>query len=187
MQTQASASLAVRYIITSFRFRPAIVRSVSDRIQGTEEILIKRCTRFDNNDVNIQVMLHETGHSLDAYGGYGPVGSTLFSKSETWHNAVAQDPKVPSNYSNTNYMEDLAETTVIAFYDVNVPGGVKQVQKGWQDIFTQFNTVKERLGDTLKPGGSCSSRPTNSVVVRVDDTKTPDKKPSVYAVKVVSG
>ena len=116
-------------------------------------------------------MMHEVGHSLDAHAY---PGSSL-SCSPKWQAAYDQDSKVPDNYARTNFVEDVAQNTVIAAYDLNVPnGGLGTIQQDWHSIHNQYELVKKEqaaAGDLLKPGGKCTQRLNNSQPVKMSKAR----------------
>lgn len=129
---------------------------------------------MNSNDDKIEVVMHETGHAVDAYCGYNVPGHQNFSSTPEWEEAAKKDPKVATFHATSNLSEDLAETTVLAAYDVNVPGGIQGALEEWQDVHTQYTTVQKHLGDKLKSGGRCTMRLTDSAMVRVGETHIDD-------------
>ncbi|KAI4107001.1 MAG: hypothetical protein L6R37_001894 [Teloschistes peruensis] len=127
--------------------------------------------------VGFEVFLHETGHSLDLQHAY--VNGAQLSTSQNWLDNYNQDPKVPDGYAASNALEDVAQNTVVAAYNVQVPGGFGMLEPGWQDIFHQYATVQtwqREAGDLLVPGGECRSRLPNSETVRQDGGSGGSKK-----------
>ncbi|KAL8714569.1 MAG: hypothetical protein Q9220_001517 [cf. Caloplaca sp. 1 TL-2023] len=118
----------------------------------------------------IDVFIHETGHSLDFQGAYK--GGQL-SNSQDWIDAYNQDSKVPDGYAATNAVEDVAQNTVLAAYNIQVPGGFGMKDPGWQSVFHQYDTVQRWQGESgnlLVPGrGGCARRLKASDKVRVDN------------------
>jgi len=53
--------------------------------------------------VRVSLFIHESAHSCDQ-GNSG---------SKEWHDAVARDSCVSNAYSNTNYVEDLAQVVAV--------------------------------------------------------------------------
>lgn len=103
---------------------------------------------------DMDVFIHESGHSLDLLGSMDQDGAHL-SSSDTFQNAVAADSNVPDNYAGTNYIEDVAQNVVVAVYDRNVPNGFPGVQPNAAAIQNQYHAVENAAGDTLVPGGAC--------------------------------
>ncbi|KAL4875670.1 hypothetical protein BJY04DRAFT_201363 [Aspergillus karnatakaensis] len=112
---------------------------------------------------NVNVYLHETGHSLDVLKGFDGVET---NKNPTYLNAYAFDSHVPDNYAQTNHIENVAQNTVIAVYDINVPGGFPGANKDFDKIMHQNTAVKAIYGDVLKTGGKCGKRlePSETIV-----------------------
>ncbi|KAI4252382.1 MAG: hypothetical protein LQ352_004318 [Teloschistes flavicans] len=131
-----------------------------------------------SSSVGFEVFLHETGHSLDLQHAY--VDGAQLSTSQNWLDNYNQDPKVPDPYSATDALEDVAQNTVVAAYNVQVPGSFSALEPGWQDIFHQYATVQtwqRDAGNLLVPGGGdCRSRLPNSETVRQDGSSGGSKK-----------
>ncbi|KAL8778385.1 MAG: hypothetical protein Q9213_007440 [Squamulea squamosa] len=109
--------------------------------------------------------IHEAGHSLDLLGAYP---DKPLSSSANWINNYNQDPNVPDSYAQTSQVENVAQNTVVDTYNLVVPNGFAGVEPGWQNIFHQFATVQtaqRNAGNLLVPGGTCTSRLTNSAPV----------------------
>ncbi|CAJ2505105.1 Uu.00g124990.m01.CDS01 [Anthostomella pinea] len=94
-------------------------------------------------------MAHEITHSLDGFSN--PSGS--LSDSSIWHDAVAQDAAIVSDYGKTNYIEDFAETGFLAHYENVNPGGLAQYSSAASQIQHQVSAAQQLLGDLIKPGG----------------------------------
>ncbi|KKK21929.1 hypothetical protein AOCH_000188 [Aspergillus ochraceoroseus] len=117
---------------------------------------------------NLDVALHETGHSLDLLGAYG---ETL-SSSQTWLDNYNQDPNVPDEYARSNQVENVAQNTVVGIYDKVVPGGFGSVQPNWGNIFHQYSTLQSMAKDTIIPGGTCDRHLANSETVSMASTQS---------------
>ncbi|KAL8788618.1 MAG: hypothetical protein Q9195_007213 [Heterodermia aff. obscurata] len=118
---------------------------------------------------NVNVFVHETGHSLD--NSAFKMGETQLSRSGAWARVYKRDTHVPDGYAAKNVGEDVAQSTVVAAYDVNVPGGFRGLEKGWEGIRGQVGLVRRMqrdAGDVLVPGGMCTQRLVNSEPVRVE-------------------
>ncbi|KAL8661210.1 MAG: hypothetical protein Q9202_005812 [Teloschistes flavicans] len=132
----------------------------------------------------IDVFLHETGHCLDA-GGYA--GRSL-SASPEWQNAIAQDPNVPDPYSGVSPAEDVAQCTVIATYNIVVPGGFGMLEPNWRNVYHQYALLQswaEDSGNLLTPGGTCMWRTPDSPTVALGGattTATKERRAKVAAV-----
>lgn len=138
-------------------------------------------SRYDSHLISV---LHETAHCLDFLGAYKdyPIN---FSTSQAWMDAVGKDSKVPSVYASGSFREDLAESTLVAVFDRNVPGEIMKVKKYWQSIRSQYAIIQRQLGDKLMPGGTCSMRFIDSVAVRDNSTDAAkyDDDPVAYSVE----
>ncbi|KAL8828956.1 MAG: hypothetical protein Q9170_006376 [Blastenia crenularia] len=124
---------------------------------------------FDISAGTLSVYLHETGHSLDFQGAYN---DGQLSNSQNWIDNYNQDPNVPDPYSQSNMVEDVAQNTVVAAYNVQVPGGYGSIEPNANNIFHQYATVQtwqRESGNLLVPGGTCWRRLENSETVPVDD------------------
>lgn len=79
---------------------------------------------------------------------------------------------MPDGYAQKSLGEDVAQSTVIATYDLNVPGGFRGLERvGWRAIWNQVGLVRKmqaEAGDVLVTGGRCTQRAVNSMPVRVD-------------------
>ncbi|KAL5043456.1 hypothetical protein BDW71DRAFT_188118 [Aspergillus fruticulosus] len=111
---------------------------------------------------NLDVALHETGHSLDLLGAYG---DGALSSSQEWLDAYNADSNVPDNYARSNQVENVAQNTVVAVYDKNVPGGFPGVQGDYAKIQNQYTLVEDKAGDQIIPGGTCDRHLENSETV----------------------
>ncbi|KKK12048.1 hypothetical protein P175DRAFT_0521442 [Aspergillus ochraceoroseus IBT 24754] len=116
---------------------------------------------------NIDVAIHESGHSLDLLGAYGEV----LSSSQTWLDNYNQDSNVPDNYARTNQVENVAQNTVVSVYDKVVPGGLGSVQPNWSKIFHQYATLEWKAGDHIIPGGTCDRHLINSETVSMTSSQ----------------
>lgn len=93
------------------------------------------------------------------------------SSSQKWINNYEQDTNVPDTYARSNMFEDVAQNSVIAAYNLNVPGGLATLNKNFNSIFHQYATIEtaqRHAGNLLVAGGSCGKRLDNSKPVRVD-------------------
>ena len=123
---------------------------------------------FDRINGDLTVFIHETGHSLDLFGAYP---DNPLSSSKNWLKSYAQDTHVPDPYSQTKQVENLAQNTVVAAYDLNVPGGIQSVEPRWRGLRNQLRTIEEEQSVNegfLLRGGVCNKRLENSKAVRVD-------------------
>lgn len=123
---------------------------------------------FDRIHGELTIFIHETGHSLDLLGAYpdNPLSSSL-----NWLNSYAQDSHVPDSYSQTNQVENVAQNTVVAAYDLNVPEGIQGVEPKWYGLRSQLLTISTEQSVNegfLLRGGVCNKRLENSKAVMVD-------------------
>ncbi|KAL8996868.1 MAG: hypothetical protein Q9169_003720 [Polycauliona sp. 2 TL-2023] len=119
---------------------------------------------------SLPIHLHEAAHSLDLQGAYP---SKPLSSSPKWLNAYEKDSAVPDGYSQNNQIENVAQNTVVASFDRNVPGGVAKVLEESRKIKNQYSTVlseQNEGGNLLVPGGKCRKRLPNSEAVPVGAT-----------------
>ncbi|KAF6217414.1 hypothetical protein HO133_006930 [Letharia lupina] len=107
---------------------------------------------FESINRDLTLFIHETGHSLDLLGAYP---DNPLSTSRHWHAQYAKDSHVPDPYSQSNIYEDLAQNTVVAAYDLNVPGGIGVVEPKWRDVLHQFDTIEV---EQRKAGGFAGER-----------------------------
>ncbi|KAL2815859.1 hypothetical protein BDW59DRAFT_166594 [Aspergillus cavernicola] len=116
---------------------------------------------FGTTGQNVDVMIHEAAHGLDGFAAFGEPLST----SETFLAAYDADTHVPDNYAQSSQAENVAQNTVVAVYDRNVPGGFPGVQPDYKGIFNQYTTIQDFAGDALIPGGTCNRHLENSEIV----------------------
>ena len=119
---------------------------------------------------DLNIFIHETAHSLDLLGAYT---ARPLHTSAAWNHSYAADSHVPDPNSQTSQRENLAQNTVMAVYDLNVPGGLTPVEPGWHGVQHQVDTIEaeqKMRGNFLsdKRGqGRCTKRLENSKVVQV--------------------
>ncbi|KAL8827902.1 MAG: hypothetical protein Q9191_002908 [Dirinaria sp. TL-2023a] len=112
---------------------------------------------FNHVDKGVTVYIHETGHALDG-AAYSQKDLHL---SKLWSDSYNNDSMVPDGYAGTNFNEDVAQVTVVATYNLNVPGGFQSVEPNWRNIYHQQTTLEteQRLaGNLLIRGGRCMQR-----------------------------
>ncbi|KAL8649656.1 MAG: hypothetical protein Q9226_005484 [Calogaya cf. arnoldii] len=121
-------------------------------------------------DDGLQVLLHEVGHTLDAQAYAEPL-----YKSDNWKEKTSRDSHVPDRYAATSQREDIAQSHVLATYNLVVPGGFEDREPRWEEVRNQYETVqtvqREQANNILVPGGRCQKRFINSEVVRVPTGK----------------
>lgn len=113
---------------------------------------------------NIDVYLHETGHSLDGQGAVNGQPQVTFSGTQPWTDRYNADANVPDNYAQSSMAEDFAQNTVIAVFDTVVEGGFPGVQPNWAAVSQQYSLIKDRVAGIV-PGGTCNRHlaPSNAV------------------------
>lgn len=112
---------------------------------------------FNHVDKGVTVYIHETGHCLDG----AAYSEKKLHLSKLWSESYNNDSMVPDNYAGTNFNEDVAQVTVVATYNLNVPGGFQSVEPHWRNIYHQLTTLEteQRLaGNLLIRGGRCMQR-----------------------------
>ncbi|KAF2638199.1 hypothetical protein P280DRAFT_405066, partial [Massarina eburnea CBS 473.64] len=128
------------------------------------------------DDDMLPVIIHETGHSVDLSGAYD--GKPISSSDDFWNN-YDKDPNVSDNYAASNMVENVAQNTVIAVYNENVPGQYAGIEPKWNNIFHQYATLISRAiangkgNNYFKPGqdAQCTHRMPPSAKVSVDGKK----------------
>lgn len=111
-----------------------------------------------NGQSNPAIFIHETGHALDRLA-YGNI-SYLSTKPE-YRKEYAKDSKVVDDYAASTFLENVAQNTVIATYDLAVPGGFRSITKDWRSVQHQLNIMKRKqkeAGDILVAYGKCGHR-----------------------------
>lgn len=141
-------------------------------------------TFFNPGENMMTVIVHETGHSLDLSGAYP---DKSLSNSDRWWTEYDQDSHVPDPYSQSNAIEDVAQNTVVAVYDSNVPGGFPGVEPNWGGIQHQLHLVEaegREAGEgnsVLIPGhnAKCTHRMPSSNPVPIDGKARRNPPPDV--------
>ncbi|KAK3367690.1 hypothetical protein B0H63DRAFT_535732 [Podospora didyma] len=122
-------------------------------------------------------LIHETGHVVDSH----PLpGSTEFSSTSTWHNAVIQDGYAVTAYGAGSYVEDFADTGRAVLLDAIYPGGLAGFapnNPNLTQITHQLAAFKAVAGQYYVTGGSCDTGhkfpfPTSLVTVVAPTTTT---------------
>ncbi|KAI3327337.1 hypothetical protein HD806DRAFT_550857 [Xylariaceae sp. AK1471] len=102
------------------------------------------------------ILIHEISHSLDASALTHDLGNDKdFSTGHLWQDEYFKDEHSISDYGMTSWQEDLADSGVIAMYDLVVPGGIHQVQPNWTQIQHQYTTFQKNFADFIKPNSKC--------------------------------
>ncbi|KAL3478515.1 hypothetical protein BJX99DRAFT_224260 [Aspergillus californicus] len=100
----------------------------------------------------IRFWIHEVGHIRDANVN---ASAGDYSASDAWLAEFDKDDYICDAYAQTNNAENFAQEVVVAEYDKVVPGGIASLVSNYEDIYNQFSTVEEIMGDELCPGGTC--------------------------------
>ncbi|KAL4989483.1 hypothetical protein BDW68DRAFT_67172 [Aspergillus falconensis] len=116
---------------------------------------------FGTTGSNVDVMIHESAHGLDGFAAFGE----SFSSSAGFLAAYNADTHVPDDYARSSQAENVAQNTVVAVYDKNVPGGFPGVQERYTAILNQYSYIQDKAGDALLPGGTCDRHLENSETV----------------------
>ncbi|KAL6718583.1 hypothetical protein ACLMJK_004675 [Lecanora helva] len=129
---------------------------------------------FEEIDNIVPRFIHETAHSLDIQGAYQQHNKTSTNSNQNWLDNYNKDPNVPDKYAQSNMFEDVAQTSVLAAFDINVPGGYDGIEPKAADVFHQYATIityQREAGYLLVPGGTCGKRLPNSKPVQVKKSK----------------
>ena len=80
----------------------------------------------------MSTLIHEFSHSIDwhALTQYG----SPFSGTSNWIDNYNQDSASPTGYARTNWMEDFAETGMVAVYDRVSGGKFGDIEPSWNSI-----------------------------------------------------
>ncbi|KAI1104033.1 hypothetical protein F4804DRAFT_352504 [Jackrogersella minutella] len=123
------------------------------------------------------IFAHEISHSLDSHveaphvtkPGQGGLSISLY-----WAQQFILDDATISEYARTQWSENLAETGIIALYNMVVPGGVFNLKTDPRHVFHQFATYQTYYGDLITPGSKmkCNMRLPDSKVVVWNDTNS---------------
>ncbi|KAL4972662.1 hypothetical protein BDW66DRAFT_143734 [Aspergillus desertorum] len=139
---------------------------------------------FGTTGSNVDVMIHESAHGLDGFAAFGesfscilPFASkytSILGKQEILIRLLASDgflaaydadTHVPDDYARSSQAENVAQNTVVAVYDKNVPGGFPGVQEQYTTILNQYSYIQDKARDALLPGGTCDRHLENSETV----------------------
>ena len=146
---------------------------------------------FGNITGFLTVFIHETSHSLDMLGAYTQQNNTYESTSDDWMLNYSKDSYVPDSYAQSDMLEDVAQVSVVAAFDLNVPGGFPTVEKNHSEVFYQVATIEtaqRNAGNLLVPGGICSKRLDNSLPVQVGSkSRTMGKRDDLPDVSLAEG
>ena len=86
---------------------------------------------------------------------------THLSASKEWIDAYNLDTAVPDGYAHSKMVEDVAQVSVVAAFDLNVPEGFRGAEPQWKSVKHQVGIVETKqreAGGLLIPGGRCVGR-----------------------------
>lgn len=126
---------------------------------------------FENlSSDDVATIIHEVGHSLDKFAY-----DEQLSFSSDWVDKTSKDKSVPNTYAGSSAIEDVAESSIVATYNMLVPGGFPKIESRWVEVRNQYETVqtwqREKANTVMRPGGSCRKRFKNSATVERPSTK----------------
>lgn len=61
----------------------------------------------------------------------------------------------------TDQAENFAQEFVISLFANVVDGGIGTIQPNWKAIYPMYSTIQQLFGDSVKPGGTCTTRIVN--------------------------
>ncbi|KAI1204870.1 uncharacterized protein F4807DRAFT_454352 [Annulohypoxylon truncatum] len=126
---------------------------------------------ISEDSFRLYVLAHEMSHSIDAHievPGVTPSGKGGLSSSKRWAEQYALDNATVSDYARTLWAENLAETGIIALYNIVVPNGVANLQHNSpRQVFHQYATYTTYYRDIITPGKNqtCKQRVPDSKMV----------------------
>ena len=126
---------------------------------------------FENlSSDDVATIIHEVGHSLDKFAY-----DEQLSFSSDWVDKTSKDKSVHNTYAGSSAIEDVAESSIVATYNMLVPGGFPKIESRWVEVRNQYETVqtwqREKANTVMRPGGSCRKRFKNSDTVERPSTK----------------
>ncbi|TLS22495.1 uncharacterized protein PpBr36_09969 [Pyricularia pennisetigena] len=157
--------------------------------------------------VELATLVHEIGHALDFLALKDKMTQdgkkvSSFSKTKAWQDAVGRDSNVPTEYSQKSWVENFAETVIMATFDENVPearskdAGPWPDSKKWDLFREQLRTVVNNVGGEITPDGRarCRNRlqnskavPKNAVTSRRELGLKPDLRIRDASINVIEG
>ncbi|KAI4276366.1 MAG: hypothetical protein LQ337_002537 [Flavoplaca oasis] len=119
---------------------------------------------FDIGDNLLPALIHEVAHSTDSHAY-----DEKLSESDDWKYKVSLDSAFPNDYAKSSPAEDVAESSILATYNIVVPGGYPGIEPRWEEVRNQYETVqtwqREKADNIMTPGGQCQNRLENSEAV----------------------
>ncbi|KAL7620913.1 hypothetical protein AAE478_008223 [Parahypoxylon ruwenzoriense] len=143
------------------RIKPSAAYSTGDTIVAADEYF------------KLYILTHEISHSIDSHatvpGVTPPEGGGGLSVSKAWMDLFNHDTAAVTRYARSSWPENLAESGVVALFDIVVPGGVGTINPNWTSVFRQYGTYKTHYGHIVTPGAksSCTHRIQDSEIVRI--------------------
>ncbi|KAI2472217.1 hypothetical protein F4781DRAFT_438438 [Annulohypoxylon bovei var. microspora] len=125
---------------------------------------------ISDDSFRLYVIAHEISHSLDSHvaiPNVTPPGKGGLSTSKRWAEQYGLDNATVSDYARTMWPENLAETGIIALYNIVVPNGVANLKNDPHRVFHQFATYTTYYRDIMTPRNkpSCTHRLPDSKMV----------------------
>ncbi|KAI5867483.1 hypothetical protein GGS23DRAFT_179519 [Durotheca rogersii] len=147
------------------KMKPAAAYSVADIIAISDEFYMHH------------IFTHELSHSLDSHievPGVTPPNSGGFSSTKAWKDMFDEDTAAISEYGRSGWPENLADSGVVALFDIVVPGGAGTINPNWTSCFHQYANYKTAYGHVVTPGVklNCTKRVDDSPIVQAGDGKS---------------
>lgn len=118
------ADLFSRIPVASRSFVRHVLTVPSDSEAGDGDIVFENLSSDD-----VATIIHEVGHSLDKFAY-----DEQLSFSSDWREKTNKDKSVPNDYAGTSAIEDVAESSIIATYNMLVPGGYPSIESRWEEV-----------------------------------------------------
>ncbi|KAI0835485.1 hypothetical protein F5Y06DRAFT_299630 [Hypoxylon sp. FL0890] len=139
------------------------------KIMGAYSVNYNDTITVADDSFFLYAIAQEMMHSIDAHFTVPNVtaenGTT--SESDIWKAFHEKSDAVVSDWSTFTWQDNLAETSVISFYDAVVPGGVQAIQPNWTQVFPQYALLQTLYRDILTPGikTNCTRRLEDTLVL----------------------